>query len=377
MEQAPASNPRRFPCAQCGAALDFAPGTTVLRCPYCQHEQAVARSEEIIEERDYVAALVELGNSAPKQEQRTTQCRGCAAEIVFGPTTTATHCPWCGDDLVLEVKTVPLLQVQGLLPFQLKPQNAAQNIQNWLKTRWFAPSRLKEVITQKLQGCYLPFFTYDAQTVSAYVGERGDDHTHIEHYTRKVNGRSVSATRTRTHTVWTSVSGVVNDSFDDILIPASTSLPVSLQNSLDPWPLSKLESYSQDWLAGFSAEAPSVSLRTGFDTAHTQYMDPAIRSHVTRAIGGNHQRIHSISTNYNDITFKHILLPVWVSSYRWQGKPFRILVNAQTGEVQGQRPYSAWKIAFLVLAILALIAVITMVVMNRTSSTNIQVERAF
>jgi hypothetical protein len=173
------------------------------------------------------------------------------------------------------------------------------------------------------------------------------------------------------------VSGVVNDSFDDILIPASTSLPVSLQNSLDPWPLSKLESYSQDWLAGFSAEAPSVSLRTGFDTAHTQYMDPAIRSHVTRAIGGNHQRIHSISTAYNDITFKHILLPVWVSSYRWQGKPFRILVNAQTGEVQGQRPYSAWKIVFFVLAILALIAVITLIVLNVTSSANLQVERAF
>ena len=51
---------------------------------------------------------------------------------------------------------------------------------------------------------------------------------------------------------------------------------------------------------------------------------------------------------YSAITFKHLLLPVWISAYRFQDKIYQVLVNARTGEVQGARPYSPWKIVGLV-----------------------------
>ena len=47
--------------------------------------------------------------------------------------------------------------------------------------------------------------------------------------------------------------------------------------------------------------------------------------------------------------FKHILLPIWLASYRYQDKVYRFLVNGQSGEVQGERPWSVWKITFAVL----------------------------
>ena len=67
-------------------------------------------------------------------------------------------------------------------------------------------------------------------------------------------------------------------------------------------------------------------------------------------IGGDEQRISSMTSSYSDITFKHVLLPVWLASYRWNNKAFRVVVNGRTGQVSGERPYSAWKIAFAVLA---------------------------
>jgi len=85
-------------------------------------------------------------------------------------------------------------------------------------------------------------------------------------------------------------------------------------------------------------------------------MDRVIARDVRFDIGGDRQRIHSIDTRVKDVTFKHILLPVWMAAYKYRGKSYRFVINARTGQVQGERPYSAWKIAFAVLIGLAIAA---------------------
>ncbi len=97
-----------------------------------------------------------------------------------------------------------------------------------------------------------------------------------------------------------------------------------------------------------------------FYTGHRGTYYYVIESLIRQDLGGDEQRIESLSTQYSGITFKHILLPVWVSAYRYGDKLHRILINARTGEVQGDRPYSAWKIAGLVILILAIIGLIAL-----------------
>jgi len=46
---------------------------------------------------------------------------------------------------------------------------------------------------------------------------------------------------------------------------------------------------------------------------------------------------------------------VWMSAFRFRDKIYRFVVNGRTGEVQGERPYSRWKIAFAILLAAALI----------------------
>jgi hypothetical protein len=59
-----------------------------------------------------------------------------------------------------------------------------------------------------------------------------------------------------------------------------------------------------------------------------------------------------------NITFKHILLPVWIGAYRFQGKVFQVVVNARTNEVKGERPYSGGKIFLLVAAIIIFLIIV-------------------
>ncbi len=85
-------------------------------------------------------------------------------------------------------------------------------------------------------------------------------------------------------------------------------------------------------------------------------MDDVIRGDVKRDIGGDRQRVHSVNTRYHEVTFKHILLPVWLAAFRYRGKPYQVLINGQTGEVEGERPYSWLKITLAVLSAAAVAA---------------------
>jgi hypothetical protein len=136
--------------------------------------------------------------------------------------------------------------------------------------------------------------------------------------------------------------------FDDVLVLASRSLPKRYTDALEPWDLSGLMPYQPEFLAGFRAEAYQVELEAGFTEARAK-MDRQIERDVRFDIGGDRQRIHSIDTALSDVTFKHVLLPVWMAAYKYQGKSYRFVVNGQSGRVQGERPWSAWKIAVAVI----------------------------
>jgi len=97
-----------------------------------------------------------------------------------------------------------------------------------------------------------------------------------------------------------------------------------------------------------------VGLKEGFEMVKKE-VDKPVKELIRKDIGGDKQRIHRYNIKFSEITFKHILLPVWISAYRYNGKVYRFLVNGSTGEVQGERPYSFWKIFFFVVGILALV----------------------
>ena len=91
-------------------------------------------------------------------------------------------------------------------------------------------------------------------------------------------------------------------------------------------------------------------------------------------IGGDKQRIHDLDTDIGQITFKHILLPIWLAAYKYRGKSYRFVVNGRTGAVRGDRPWSVWKITFAVLAGLILAGIIGyMIAMNQQAGGTTQI----
>ncbi len=356
-ESAAVAPDRRFPCQQCGAKLEFAPGTNRLRCSHCGAENAIARPAGPVEELDFNAQLSELAQQHETVDAPIVKCSACAAEITRPPNATAMRCPFCGSDIVTQGMSKQTIKPRSLLPFKVTRQQAVELFRTWIGSLWFAPGGLKQYARgdTQIDGLYMPAWTYDCDTTSQYTGSRGDYYYVTQTYTTVENGQTVTRTRQVQHTRWTSANGTVQRAFDDLLVLASKSLPTKYAEQLEPWDLNDLVPYVDDYLSGFLAERYQVDLAEGFNEAR-EMMEPPIRADVCSDIGGDEQRVDSISTQYYRVTFKHLLLPVWISAYRYRGRVFRFMVNARTGEVQGERPWSAAKITLLVLACLAAVA---------------------
>jgi DNA-directed RNA polymerase subunit RPC12/RpoP len=352
-----ASGQRQFPCGQCGAALEFDPDKSALVCGHCGQSTAVGPPVGEISELDFQSYANGVADQEAADEKLLVQCTACGAQTELAANVTADKCVFCGSPVVANRLSRRLIKAQALLPFAVSRKKAQADFHDWLAGLWFAPSDLMgSAQSGGLSGIYMPFWTFDAQAVTQYTGERGDDYWETEYYTEFVDGRAEQRERQVMRTRWWPVSGVVQNDFDDILVTASSSLPPKQTAHLEPWDLPRLIPYADEYLAGFGAESYQVDLPQGFDRAKKQ-AEPAIRSTVSGDIGGDHQRIFSLQSEFNEVTFKHILLPLWISAYAYGGHSYRFLINARTGEVQGERPYGAMKIAGLVIGILLLILI--------------------
>ncbi|MDA3809780.1 MAG: hypothetical protein PF518_05545 [Spirochaetaceae bacterium] len=342
-----------FPCNDCGADLKFEPGQNALKCPYCGAENSIESDENIdIVENDYLSKIRELKENVKDSdmiEVIAVRCEKCGAQVSLGENKTAGECVFCGSHLGGQAHSVKEIKPEALLPFKFNKKEAAEQFRIWLKKRWFAPNKLKEFARlDGLTGIYSPYWTYDSNTTTSYRGQRGEYYYTTESYTEQVDGKSVTKTRQVRHTRWYPASGTVLNSFDDVLITASGNLLPKYTEALEPWDLENLVPFNDRFLSGFQVESYNVDLEEGFGRAKSR-MEPVINSTIRRDIGGDEQQIRSKNSSYDDISFKHILLPVWISAYKFKDKVYNFMVNARTGEVQGNRPYSVAKILLAVL----------------------------
>ncbi len=354
-------NQSEITCKNCAAKLHFEPGTSSLKCPYCGTVNEIKIDKEkladALEEIDYYQFIAENNNiEVPREEETYVKCTACGAETSISSNIISLECPFCGTPLVKDQSQIKnLIKPSAVIPFKINKNNAADKFNKWMKKSFWAPKKAKIYAKpQKIQGIYTPYWTYDSNTITDYTGQRGDDYQETETYTDS-NGET--GTRTVTKTSWTSVSGRVYVDFDDVLVVATDSLPEKHVYALEPWDLSGLVPFDKKFLSGLKSESYKKDVKDSFETAKS-IMNMTIEQKIKTDIGGDHQTISSKNSTYNDVTFKHVLLPIWLSSYRFKNKIYRFVVNGQTGKVKGERPVSVMKIILVILIVAAIIAAI-------------------
>ncbi|WP_370324009.1 hypothetical protein [Euzebya sp.] len=346
---------RTYPCGTCGANLEFHIGTQRLQCPSCGTAQDLAEVSGTVEEQDLTSALRGLRDRTAEVEvvsgEKEIVCQSCGGHTTFTGTWTAQRCPYCATPIQRDdVHDAPdRLPVDGVLPFTIDRKAAEEALGKWVSSRWFAPSEFKDYSRAgSFSSVYSAYFTYDAETTTRYTGQRGDDRTETR--------GSGEDRETVTVTDWRHVSGTVHNSFDDVAVAANEGLNPKHVQSLEPWPLHQVQPFSPEFLAGHLSRTYDNSLEECFDTAKDR-MEGTIDSTIRRDIGGDHQRIHTKDIRWSALTFKHLLLPIWLLTVIYAGQTYQVMINGTTGEVHGERPYSKVKIAAAVVVALIVLGI--------------------
>jgi DNA-directed RNA polymerase subunit RPC12/RpoP len=353
-------------CVNCGAELLYAPGTSELKCYYCGHIEEIVPIKIGFEELELQKYLHEMGSQSHSEEISLLHCKNCGANQHIEENYKSLHCVYCNMALIIEDTYKENWILPGaVLPFQIDQEKAHQVFKKWVKGLWWAPNKLKKAALdpQNTKGLYSPYWTFDAQLYADYVGQRGDYYYVSVPYTKTVNGKEVLSTRQERRTRWSPAVGSIKGFVDDTLIKASKQRSGVIPRAVALWNLTALQPFDSSYLSGFITEKYTIPLIDSHIEANNEARNIAT-NWACRDIGGDTQRVLSLDMTLNDETFKHILLPVYISAYLFNKKRYNFFVNGQTAAISGKRPYSFWKIFLFIMAIILVILIITLVSQN-------------
>jgi hypothetical protein len=329
----------------------FDPSIQGLKCEFCGSDKAIRSDKTLAVEKDLFKAPRDKGWEVPV---KTSKCDGCGATI-SSPGQITGECPFCGSKYVKEISEHQnIIRPENMVPFRIPKDKAEGLFDEWIGKGWFRPNDLKNLKKlENIKGIYLPFWTYDCSTFSTWTAMSGYYYYETETYRTRENGRWVTRTRQVRKTRWEPSSGSRNGSYDDVLIIASRGLDKKLVEKIYPYRLGELVPYKPDYLSGWPAEEYSVGVEEGWSEARSKVMKEE-ESKCSRDVPGDTHRALNVNTTFSNMTYKHILLPIWTASYHYKEKLYHFLINGQTGEVQGYKPWSWIKIGIAIAAGVAL-----------------------
>src|SRR5574344_590280 len=234
-------------CSNCGGVMVFDAKTQTLKCPNCETQVKIVNDKDNIVEHNFTKKA-EKTITVQEKSSSTMQCKGCGAKVEISADCTATQCPYCGANYVLAEKQEDALIPDGVVPFKIDKNDVRETFTKWIKRRWFAPNKLKQLYeSDKIQGVYVPYWTFDADVVGDYSAEGGKH--------RKVEVKeSDGSTSTKTETDWYNTHGCVKEFFDDVQVKASKNMKASLLKGIEPYDTKQqLVSYSPQYLSGYGS----------------------------------------------------------------------------------------------------------------------------
>jgi predicted RNA-binding Zn-ribbon protein involved in translation (DUF1610 family) len=327
-----------FSCPQCGGETAYSVAEGGLTCTYCgYHEapqtEAVGRDAESFE---FTVETVERAVQGWGEARKELLCQSCGGQISLPAGALTAACPFCGSNKVIHhTAAQDALRPRFLVPFQIDETRCQQIGREWLGSSFLVPKDLRRLAAvSTFTPIYLPFWTFAATTDAAWRAQVG--------HTRTYRSRG----KTKRRTEWRWENGRVRHTYDDLLTRGTNHVSLHLLEQINDFNLDALTPYDAQYLAGIQAQAYEVSMEEAWANAR-QLMREDTREKCRAQTSTNKVRNFSMQLDFQDESWRYILLPVYINTYYFENKPFQLLVNGQTGAIAGQRPADWRKIAWL------------------------------
>jgi predicted RNA-binding Zn-ribbon protein involved in translation (DUF1610 family) len=328
--------PETFDCPQCGANTSWRAAVGGTQCDFCGFVQR-SEAEAVgyaAKAGEFTLEALRIGDQGWGVDRSEIECGSCGAAFTVAAGAMAATCPFCGSHQVHVRQQATAGHRPGhLIPFGVEGEAATASARAWLGKGWVHPAGLREMSKiAQFTGVYVPFWVFDCRIQGSWRCEVG------HHRTRRRSDGT-----TESYTVWEWKQGPIDIPWVGKLVPGTSHLSSIVLGRVEPFPLEQLVEYRSEFLAGWSAQAYDVTLPDAWVTGRRELLEQS-KEWCKATAGGDTQRNFSAKLDLDDETWKHVLLPVHVSAYKFRGETFQVMVNGVTGEVGGQKPVAWWKI---------------------------------
>lgn len=341
-------------CPNCGSpGVKYNAAKLALHCDYCGFTKELPReTDEVKEHPLHLDSDLMKVPQGLEIDHRVFHCQSCGSETSIPGDMVRVVCPFCGSENINETATeTRVIRPMGVLPFKVAKEDGHKQYKTWLTKGWFTPNNLRQFARlENMHGVYLPFWTFDAYTRSRWQAESGYYYFETQQY-RDQEGRV--QTRQVQRIRWRPSAGRLEHFFDDVLVVASHGVSQGLINRILPYNLSETNNYDSQFLLGWEAELYQKNVKEGFRDAD-RMMDESLYQMCARQVPGDTHRFLRVDTHKEGLTFKHLLLPVWIAAYKYKNKTYQFIINGQTGTVAGKKPKSPGKIILAIVGALIL-----------------------
>lgn len=259
---------------------------------------------------------------------RAVTCESCGGAVVLEAGKSVPACLFCGAEKLAEAPVAEGIEPpQSWLPFSVEAEGARASFKKAASASFWYPGEVRnaEVALHRL---YLPAWAWSGRVET--------------HWAALVSGATRSGKRP--------VTGSDQQELAGVMVPSSTAVTRDELAAISPFDMEKQqelkpgepdEPYEPGQLTPSGARAAGIA---ALRARHESQIKARLHSHRFSASGLVHNSQGA-----------PLLLPVWIGSWRWKDKVYRVVINGQTARLTGAFPYSWLKITIAVLLVLGLI----------------------
>jgi DNA-directed RNA polymerase subunit RPC12/RpoP len=332
-----------YQCPNCGGRMSFDVGEGDLVCQSCGHHiEVVQHLPPDSAERPLDFIIPTTRAHCWAESQQSVACEQCGAITLLPPGQTTDYCSYCGmNRFVMSTTLTELVDPQVIVVFRIELAEAEKRVKAWFRKGMFAPDNLMARASRlQLRPAYIPFWIFDGTLEMPWSCE--------------VNEGNIRNPR------WVARNGSEIEFFNDVLVPGLRSMTLEEQVSIEPFNMKDLVEFSPDYLAGWTSLTYDYALADASLRGRELVVHKISRFLPARVELGHEKRSFSTGAGkWSGMTFKHTLLPLYIGTYTFQGKPYRMLVNGQTGKVGGKKPRDNVKV--ILVGLLGLVGLVLII----------------
>ena len=348
-------------CPNCVASLVFDATSGKMQCKFCgsfftmadvedqfKAAEEEAKSDFVEPEKVQAPNLEENGEQVQEaggeQKSDTMQCNiyactSCGAELAVNGVETSTFCAYCGQPTIVFSRVSETLKPEVIIPFSVQKEQAVNIIRSRFNQGYFIPKEVKEFEVDRVRGIYIPYWLYDSyyydkQLIKGTVGSGKSSHT--KYFMREGDCE-----------------------FKNVSLDASANLNDDSSQRLEPYDMRGLKQFEVGYMSGYYSDR--------FDKSNEDLRGQAAQRTKElfdgKMMDSCNARSKSVVYSNPQVKIKketYAMLPAWFMTFRYQDKPYTMLVNGQTGKVVGAVPCDNVKVktTAILIFLLSLIACI-------------------